>query len=42
VKALADYILGKNPTGFNKKMADLNGDDKVNAVDIVYLVNSIK
>ena len=36
---LADYIMGKTPTSFDKNAADLNGDDKVNAADIVRLVD---
>lgn len=38
---VASYILGKTPKGFNKDAADLNGDQKVNAADIV-LINNIK
>ena len=41
LKDLAAYIMGKTPEGFNKKEADLNGDDKVNAADIVKLVDLI-
>ena len=39
LKDLADYIMGKAPKGFNKKEADLNNDNKVNAADIVKLVD---
>jgi hypothetical protein len=39
LKDLADYIMGKTPKGFNKKEADLNNDNKVNAADIVKLVD---
>lgn len=41
LKDLADYIMGKNPSGFNKKRADINGDDKVNAADIVMLIDML-
>lgn len=41
-KAIADHIVGNTPAGFNKKMADVNEDGKINAVDIVMLINIIK
>ena len=41
VEAIADHIIGRTPSIFNMKMADLNGDDKVNASDIVLLVKMI-
>lgn len=41
VKAIACHILGNTPTEFNKKMADVNGDNKVNVADIVELNNLI-
>lgn len=41
VKAIACHILGNTPTVFNKKMADVNGDNKVNVADIVELNNLI-
>ena len=40
VDALADYILGKAPGCFFKHLADLNGDGKIDATDIV-IVNNI-
>lgn len=40
--AIAKHIIGKTPKGFNKKMADVNEDDHVNIVDIVYLLNMIE
>lgn len=40
VDALADYILGKAPGCFFKSLADLNGDGKIDATDIV-IVNNI-
>lgn len=39
ITAVADYLLGKNPDNFNKKNADANNDSKVNAADIVVIVN---
>ena len=41
-KAIADYIVGNTPAGFNKKMADMNDDKVIDATDIVLLVNLIK
>ena len=38
LNALVAYILGEAPENFNKAYADLNGDDKVNAADVVKLV----
>lgn len=40
-KAVADHIIGNTPAGFNKKMADVNEDGKINAADIVLIVNMI-
>jgi hypothetical protein len=40
--AIAKHIIGKTPTGFNKKMADVNEDNHINVVDIVYLLNMIE
>ena len=40
VEAVADYIMGNAPTGFNKDTADVNNDNKVNAADIV-LINKM-
>lgn len=42
VKILVDYIMGKNPPGFVFGNADMNGDDKVDAVDLVLLINMVK
>lgn len=42
VNDVACYILGKTPAGFNRDAADLNGDQKVNAADIVLINNIIK
>lgn len=42
LKALINYIMGKNPSGFYESLADLNGDAKVNAADVVLLINILK
>ena len=39
VKARADYIMGKNPTGFKKEYADLNEDGVVDVADLVLMIN---
>ena len=36
--ATVDFILDKDPEGFYESLADLNGDDKVDAADVVKLV----
>ena len=41
VTCITNYILGQKQEVFNPKAADLNNDDKINAVDIVKLVNII-
>ena len=40
--AIAKHIMGQTPSGFNKKMADLNEDGYVNVADIVLLVKMIE
>lgn len=40
--AIAKHIIGQTPSGFNKKMADVNEDGYVNVVDIVWLTNMIE
>lgn len=42
LNALVDYIMGKDPEGFYDSLADLNGDKKINAADVVILVNLVK
>ncbi len=37
--ALVDYVMGKDPEGFYEGLGDLNGDDYVNAADIVTFIN---
>lgn len=39
--ALIDHIMGKNPEGFYQSLADLNGDGKVNAADLVMLIKQL-
>lgn len=36
--ATVDFIMGKDPEGFYESLADLNGDDVVDAADVVKLV----
>lgn len=38
LNALVDFVMGKDVQGFYKCLADLNGDDKVNAADVVKLI----
>ena len=40
--AIAKHIIGQTPSGFNKKMADINEDGHINIVDIVWLTNMIE
>jgi len=37
-QAIADYIMGKNPTSFNVWLADINEDGVVNAADLVEVI----
>ena len=39
VTAIANHIIGDTPESFDEEAADMNGDKKVNAVDIVKLVD---
>lgn len=39
LNATTSHIMGKDPEGFYESLADLNGDEKVNAVDVVKLVD---
>ena len=39
LNATVDFIMGKAPEGFYESLADLNGDDKVDAADVVKLVD---
>ncbi len=36
--ATVDFIMGKDPEGFYESLADLNGDDVVDAADVVKLL----
>ena len=42
IQTIADHIMGKNPPGFNFNNANINGDTKVDAADLVELINIIK
>ena len=42
VKAVVKHIMGQTPTGFDKEAADVNGDKKIDAADIVGIVKIIK
>ena len=39
LNAIVSHIMGEDPEGFYESLADLNGDDQVNAADIVKLVS---
>lgn len=41
VKIMVNYIMGKNPPGFVFGNADMNNDGKVDAVDLVKLINAL-
>ena len=41
VQIIADYMMGKNPPGFYFAKADVNGDDKVNVVDLVKVIKMV-
>ena len=41
VAAMVNYLIGKEPAGFNKSAADLNGDNDVNIADVIMLVNQL-
>ena len=42
IDAVVKYIMEGDFEGFNFKNADLNGDDKVDAADLVLLINMVK
>ena len=42
VIAIAKHIMGQTPAGFDMDAADVNGDKKINAADIVALITLIK
>ena len=37
--ALVGFVMGEDPEGFYEGLADLNGDNKVNAADVVMMVD---
>ena len=37
--ALVEFVMGKNPEGFYEGLADLNGDNKIDAADVVKMVD---
>lgn len=41
-EAVAAHIMGQTPDNFNEKNANVNGDDKIDAADIVEIVNRIE
>lgn len=41
IKAIADYIMGKNPTGFKKENADFNEDGVVDVADLVMVIDML-
>lgn len=41
VQMIADYILGKNPAGFKKAQANVDGDGDVTVVDLVKVIGII-
>ena len=42
IKAVVDYIMTGKTVGFNFDNANLNGDKKVDAADLVLLINKVK
>ena len=38
VSALVDFIMGKNPSPFDKKLADVNKDGDINVADVTELL----
>ena len=42
VELTVQYIIGKNPANFNKEAANLNGDEKVDAADLVLMISMMK
>ena len=40
--ALVGFVMGEKPDGFYEGLADLNGDDKVNAADVVMMVDLVR
>ena len=42
IDAIVNHLMGNTPDGFDEKGADANLDDKINAADIVTVVNMLK
>ena len=40
--ALVGFVMGENPEGFYEGLADLNSDNKVNAADVVKMVDLVR
>ena len=40
--ALVGFVMGENPEGFYEGLADLNGDNKVDAADVVKMVDLVR
>jgi hypothetical protein len=40
--ALVGFVMGKNPEGFYEGLADLNGDNKIDAADVVKMVDLVR
>lgn len=39
INLIVSHILGKNPSTFNQKKADINKDGKINVIDVTYAVD---
>ena len=40
--ALVGFVMGENPEGFYEGLADLNGDNKIDAADVVKMVDMVR
>jgi len=40
--ALVGFVMGENPEGFYEGLADLNGDNKIDAADVVKMVDLVR
>ena len=40
--ALVGFVMGKNPEGFYVGLADLNGDNKIDAADVIKMVDLVR
>ena len=40
--ALVEFVMGKNPEGFYVGLADLNGDNKIDAADVIKMVDLVR